>query len=103
MRMEEIFLTGTETLKISVSVSLRIMFVRARSAEMYAVQVIIVLFSVIVKGIMRIFPVHLPVFCVRFSLRRVLCACFRCLENWLLALGPGVQRKMCRLSSPKGT
>ncbi len=41
--------------------SLKKLSVRTRAAEMYAVQIIIVLFSVMVKGITRIFPVNLPV------------------------------------------
>lgn len=66
--------------------SLKKLSVRTRAAEMYAVQIIIVLFSVMVKGITRIFPVNLPVSCVLLGWHGVRCASSLCLENWLLGL-----------------
>lgn len=47
--------------------SLKKLSVRTRAAEVYAVQVIIVLFSVMVKGITRVFSVNMPASRVHLS------------------------------------
>lgn len=77
--------------------SLKKLSVRTRAAEMYAVQVIIVLFSVMVKGITRTFPVNLPASCVLLSWHGVRCASSLCLENWLLGLRAQSQNALVSL------
>ena len=70
---------------------------RTRAAEMYAVQVIIVLFSVMVKGITRTFPVNLPASCVLLGWHGVRCASSLCLGNWLLGLRAQSQNALVSL------
>lgn len=60
-------------------------------------QVIIILFSVMVKGITRVFSVNMPASCVLLGWHGVRCASSLCLENWLLGLRAQSQNALVSL------